>query len=56
LHKINANKRLIETANAIVAPIMEAKSRTSESLLSGAVETSYMGLAVAPVVSPVLAH
>jgi hypothetical protein len=55
LQKINADEdtRLIRAAETIVAPVLEAKSTGSESILSGSAEAS-TGLAVAPA-TPALA-
>lgn len=57
MHNVNANEndRLMETADAIVKPILEAGTPTeSGSILSGLVEASDAGLTVVPVV-PALA-
>ena len=56
LHKLNANEntRLLEAAEAIVAPVLEAgQPAASEGLLSGS-DSFSIGLAVAPV-TPALA-
>jgi hypothetical protein len=59
MHNINANEntRLLETANAIVTPILETgKSVESGSILSGLSDAN-VGLAFAPVAPAlVLAH
>ena len=49
----NENSRLIEAAEAIVAPVLEVSSPRSESLFSGPVDSN-VGLAFAPV-APALA-
>lgn len=55
LHNVNAeDESLIREAEAIVSPILEAKSTGSESILSGSADASSTGLAVAPA-TPALA-